>query len=204
MMYLTKEWSFNMGKFIKPRMAIRVVGGLLVLVLTLQAHEGEDHGIKLPAPAKTSRFVATATSEVFEVVIKYEPITPGDSASLDLFLNDFATNQAIAGAGIEVEVQDSLPVAAAVEYSGVPGVYRLKASFPAAKTYNLLLTITAGDELDLLPVNGIEVGKTLLLAEDTHSHSSAWQWIFSISGMILVGFISFYTGKNRGRRVNIS
>ncbi len=192
-----------MGKFIKSLMAVGVVvGTVLALALTLQAHEGEDHGIKLPAPTKVSRFVASAASEVFEVVIKYDPITPGDSASFDLFLNDFATNRAIADAEFEVEVQDSLPVKTTVEYSGIPGVYRLKASFPTAKTYNLLLTITAGDELDLLPVNGIEVGKALPLAEDSHSHNSLWQWIFSISGMLLVGFISFYAGKSRGRQVN--
>ena len=177
---------------------------MIFSALTLLAHEGEDHGIKLPAPAKASRFVVATATENFEVVVKHDPISPGDSVALDLFLNDFITNQPTVDAEFEVEVEDSLQVEATVEYADIPGVYRLKANFPEAKSYDLLLTIIAGDKFDLVPVSGIEVGKELAIADDAHSHSSFWQWSASALGAIMIGFVSFNFGRRRGMNNNNS
>ena len=179
-------------------------GAMIFSAISLLAHEGEDHGIKLPAPAKVSRFVVATATEDFEVVIKYDPITPADSVTLDLFLNDFATNQPTVGAEFEVDVEDSLQVNAIVEATEIPGVYRLKASFPEAKSYDLVLTISTADKFDLVPISGIEVGKELAIAEATPVHSAFWQWPISALGAVMIGFVSFSFGKRQGMQDNNS
>ena len=192
-----------MRRFIKLFLITLGAGILWVSVIRLLAHEGEDHGIKLPAPAKASRFVVATATETFEVVVKHNPITPGDSVIIDLFLNDFATNQPTADAEFEVEVQDSLQIDATVESTEIPGIYHLKSNFPEAKSYDLLLTIMAGDKFDLVPVSGIEVGKELAItALDAHSHSGFWQWSIPAAGAVVIGFVSFSFGKRRGMQIN--
>ena len=184
---------------------ITIVAGVLIFsALTLLAHEGEDHGIKLPAPAKTNRFVVATATENFEVVIKYDPIAPGDSVTLDLFLNDFATNLPTVDAEFEIEVEDSLHIDVTAEATGIPGVYRLKGVFPEAKSYDLVLTISTDDKFDLVPVSGIEVGKELAIAEATPVHSAFWQWPISALGAVMIGFVSFSFGKRQGMQDNNS
>jgi len=190
-----------MRRFIKQFLIISGAGVLIFSALSLLAHEGEDHGIKLPAPAKANRFLVATATENFEVVIKHDPIAPGDSVTLDLFLNDFATNLPTSAAEFEVEVEDSLQIDVTVEATEIPGVYRLKAVFPVVKSYDLILTISTDDKFDLLPVSGIEVGKELAITE-SDTHGGSWQWAFSAAGAIMVGFVSFGFGKRQGMQNN--
>ncbi len=190
-----------MRRFVKQFLITSGAGALIFSALSLLAHEGEDHGIKLPAPAKAGRFVVATATENFEVVIKHDPIAPGDSVTLDLFLNDFATNLPTSAAEFEVEVEDSLQIDVTVEATEIPGVYRLKAVFPLIKSYDLILTISTDDKFDLLPVSGIEVGKELAIAE-SDTHSGSWQLAFSAVGAIVIGFVSFGFGKRQGMQNN--
>jgi hypothetical protein len=200
----TVNKEFIMRRFIKQFLISSAAGVLIFSALSLLAHEGEDHGIKLPAPAQENRFVVATATENFEVVVKYDPIAPGDSVTLDLFLNDFATNRPTLEAEFEVEVEDSLQIDAMVEATEIPGIYRLKASFPEAKSYDLVLTISAADQFDLVPVSGIEVGKELAVVEEASGHSSFWQWSASALGAIMIGFVSFNFGKRQGMQNNNS
>lgn len=179
------------------------VGLVIMSTVFVLAHEGEDHSIQLPAPAKVGRFVVATATETFEVVLKHDVITPGEPATLDLFLNDFATNRPTKDAEIEVEVQDSLPVETTVESAGIPGFYHLKAKFPEAKSYDLLLTIMAGEVFDLVVVSGIEVGKEIAITKSgAESRNLNWQWGIMAVGTALIGFVSFSFGKRRGIQIN--
>ncbi|MBN8454137.1 hypothetical protein [Accumulibacter sp.] len=99
----------------------------------------------IPAPqasaAEAARPSFEAHSEVFELVGR---IADG---RLTLTLDDWASNEPIAGARIEIDFAGSTLIAEAQ----ADGTYTLDATpFAAPATYPLTITVTAGEQSDLL------------------------------------------------------
>src|SRR5262249_10377820 len=114
---------------------------IILSVLPLFAHEGHEHE---PAPVPTRIAPrGEASSAAFELVA----MSQGNA--LAIYLDRFTTNQPIGDAAIEVETPNG-PVAATVQ----PGdVYRIDAPWlTTAGKYDLVFTVTAGGEVDVLPV----------------------------------------------------
>ncbi len=68
---------------------------LLLLPLSLIAHDGEDHGTDKKVAASTSYFSSEAATDKYELLIKYQTIPVGKEAGFKLFITDYATNKAI-------------------------------------------------------------------------------------------------------------
>ncbi|MGG2377270.1 hypothetical protein ACE400_29120, partial [Salmonella enterica] len=83
-----------------------------------------------------SYFSSEATSEIYEVLLKYKPIVPGKETSLRLYLSEYNTNNPIDSAKLEVTVADNPNIKIAVVRID-KGVFELKTTFPAKKAYNL-------------------------------------------------------------------
>lgn len=132
-----------------------------VLAMTLSAgmtmawahgDEVHDHDDAKPTPALsvtpsegTPR--ASTASESFEMVVELSQ----DEAkpSLTLYIDRFATNEALRDATVEVESGTFKGVAKSV----APGVYQLPGqAFSAHGQYPLTVSIQAGDDADLLDV----------------------------------------------------
>ncbi|EXI74438.1 MAG TPA: hypothetical protein PK440_12400 [Candidatus Accumulibacter phosphatis] len=99
----------------------------------------------LPAPsasaAEAARPSFEAHSEVFELVGRI------NDGRLTLTLDDWASNEPITGARIEIDFAGHLGLAEAQ----ADGTYTLDAaSFAAPATYPLTITVTAGEQSDLL------------------------------------------------------
>lgn len=124
----------------------------LIALLTLQlaasqfapvsAHEGHDHGAPSPPPAAAAPRAETHT-DLFEVVAVLGP-----DGRLRVHLDRFPTAEPVPDASITLTVDGSSAEITAV------GSYTHIATHPAltqAGSRNLLFTVTAGDEMDLLP-----------------------------------------------------
>ncbi|MCK0506490.1 hypothetical protein [Aromatoleum anaerobium] len=124
------------------RLALALAVGLAAPALAGPGHEGgHDHD---EAPIVTSgaalpRF--EAHSDLFEVVGTLR------GGELALTLDDYATNAPVAGARVELESGSYRSVGEPVE----AGSYRFgDTPFAAPGTYPVMLTVSAGDDVDLL------------------------------------------------------
>jgi hypothetical protein len=166
---------------------------LITLSNLAWAHEGDDHSVgKTAAPTGAGYFSAFASSPLFEVFIRYEPLVPREAAHLTLFLSDFATNVPIKGAKLTLTCpEDSSIKFEVLEQS--PGMYLIETSFPAKQTYSLTVKVVAGSVADLLLVKNIEAGKELATIEGSSSGPFfTWQMIILLLGVFMAGLGTAY------------
>jgi hypothetical protein len=133
------------------------------------AHGDEPHAA--PEPSATTaagvapggeRHALDATGERFEVVVKNDPIAPGEPATFDVFVSDYATNAPVAGATVELELRRDGKEewrGSATADSARPGVYRARLDEPGRAGELVLVArigAAGGDERFALP--GFEIG----------------------------------------------
>jgi hypothetical protein len=108
------------------------------------AHEGHDHGDQAtPAPANVLPRGETSSS-AFQLVVV------ANKDRLTIYLDRFATNEPVTNATIEVET----PSGPAPALAQPDGSYSVKAPWlPKAGHVDLALSITAGDDIDVLSVS---------------------------------------------------
>ena len=171
---------------------------LLILLLGLlltgaaYAHGGEDHGegSKAGTPAGATSFSVAALSEQFEVLLRYEPLEGGKPADLRLFLSDYATNAPIKGAKLTLANPEDANLKWAVTEQE-PGIYLVEGQFPANKTYSFTANIVAGNQADLLLLEGIKVGEKLPVAATAPAVApslfSSWKTILALVGAFALG-----------------
>ncbi len=170
---------------------MKKIAFLLLLTIGSQsifAHGGEDHGEKKKESNKAGQtyFTVSSVSDVFEMVLRYEPIEAGHIAQMKLFISDFTTNKAIDSAKVEITSPDNDKLKFAVKQID-KGTYIVEGTFPENKSYNLVANISAGDNADLMMIEGIEAGKKLSLPLEEHTEPSffTWQTIGAFLGGII-------------------
>ena len=157
---------------------------LLVATAAL-AHGGEDHGdAKAVTLAGATTFSAVATSEQFEVLLRYAPLKPGADADMRLFLSDFATNAPIKGAKFIFTSPEDPKLKFETTEKG-PGEYLVETTFPAKKAYSMTVQVSAGAQADLLLLEGLVVGKELPVA--AAPAAMAQPWLTWKTGLLLLG-----------------
>ena len=175
---------------------IRKIIFLLLFPLLVFAHGGEDHGEKKKETNKLGRtyFTVNSVSDVFEMVLRYEPIEAGHSSQMKLFVSDFSTNKAIDSSKIEITCPDNDKLKFTVKQID-KGTYLIEGTFPESKSYNLVANISAGDNADLMTLEGIEVGRQLESTEGSkHSETFllSWQTIAAFLGGIIFTVLSLF------------
>ena len=126
--------------------ALRALAVTLALLAAGQAsaHEGHDHGAPPPPVSKTIAPRGEAVSEAFELVA-----VPRDG-TLQLYLDRFRTGEPVIGATVEVDTPDGPKTAQATAERS----YALPAPWLSKPGhYDLLVTVTAGDVVDVMPVS---------------------------------------------------
>lgn len=115
-----------------------------LFALPAQAHEGHDHDAAPPPATVVSAPRGEAASEAVELV------AVARGGVIEFYLDDFRTNAPIEGATLEVETPQG--PARATAAPGQP--YRLEAPWIAQPgSYALVVTVMAGDVLEVLPVS---------------------------------------------------
>lgn len=179
------------GSRLVRRLVRTAIWQLIAFLLVLptppaQAHGGEDHGdaAHTAAPAGATTFSAVATSDQFEVLLRYPPLKPGSDADMRLFLADFATNAPIRGAKLTFTCPED-PKLKVEATEKAPGEYLVETTFPAKRAYSLTVQVVAGAQADLLLLEGIAVGKEL--PSPTSTAAAAQPWLTWKTGLLLLG-----------------
>ncbi len=146
---------------------------LLTIVVGLSAgawaHEGESHAapeISAIAAPGSDLVGIGQTTDIFELVLKYAPGSPGDEAVITAFLSDAATNAPIGSARITADISEAGLTMQFVP-TETPGVYRDTIRLPEAGTYTVVADLASGDRADLMVLEGFRVG-------DSAPSSAGW------------------------------
>lgn len=156
---------------------------LLLLTSSVSAGPGHDHGdegAKAPTGPVSPRF--EAHSDLFEVVGIL------GAKELAIFIDRFADNEPVRKAKVELE---SGSIKAVGEFNAETGDFHFPgAAFQKPGSYPVSLTITAGDDIDILAAN--------LVVPDPHAgHAHAAgtpQWMWWAGGgalMVVIAFVAF-------------
>ena len=180
---------------------------LLVLIPSLVfAHEGEDHGdTKKVAAASASYFSSEAVSDVYELLVKYQPLLPGKESTFKLFVSDFNSNAPVdSSTTLQIAVADNPNIKLAIIRVD-DGVYEVKGIFPEKKSYNLTVNINSVLGPDLMLINNIAVGKQLETNEAIAVHAGThWyqsNWFYGIAGILIGLLLMFFVMKKTNRKV---
>ena len=136
---------------------------LLTIVVELAggvwAHEGESHASPeisaIPAPGSGLIGIGQ-TTEIFELVLKYAPGSPGDEAVITAFLSDAATNAPIESARITADISEA-GLSIQLVPTETPGVYRDTIRLPDAGTYSVIVDLAWSGREDLMVLEGFRV-----------------------------------------------
>ncbi len=181
---------------------IRTLLILLLVPFMLFAHGGEDHGDAKKTTVKPAAYFSNeAVSDVYELLFKYQPLSPGKEAVLKLYASDFNSNAAIDSATIQITVGDNPNIKLSVKQVD-KGVYEVRGVFPSKKAYNLIVNINSTVGPDLILIKDIEVGKELAVVHDEVAITKHWYQstlfyaiISLLAGMLLMFFIMKKTNR---------
>lgn len=180
----------------------------LIILLNSQyiiSHGGEDHGDEQKKViAVRTYFSSTATSEAYELLLKYSPIKKGEKAVMQLFVSNINTNEPIDKAQIKINSSDNKTLSFEVKQTDI-GIYSVTGIFPENRAFNLNVTINSALGPDLMVLNTIEVGKELpaLVEKSADKPSIIDNNLFLfLAGFMLALIIVFTLNKLKSRRVN--
>jgi membrane fusion protein, heavy metal efflux system len=154
------------------------------------ASGGDDHthtGEKSTADANGKKYFSSeAISDKYELFLKYQPIEPGEEATLWLFISDYKTNKPLDSASLKITSKEDKELKFTIVRMD-RGYYEIKTTFPSIKKYSFTVTISSALGFDLLLLQNIEPGKQLAEIVDEHNSS------FFSSTLFLVG-IGLFAG----------
>lgn len=206
----------------QSRLWQKLVGVIMVWLLPQLsgpafAHSGHDEApIKLavmPASSQQLQVRGSTHSETFEVVLVWQPTDPKhedatskhsspdaqakDTAqttgTLQIYLDDYATNQAVQGATIEVTASNTSGHAKEI----AAGLYQI--DMPLAEREALTLLVQAGEQMDLLAV---DLAKPQSANAEPHAHGyledfpAYWpSWLTAVIGFGLLVLLGLWQRK---------
>ena len=177
---------------------------LLLIPFSVFAHDGEDHGnTKKTGTKSATYFSSEAVSDVYELLFKYQPLSPGKEAVLKLYVSDFSTNIPVDSAVVQITVADNPNIKLTVKQVD-KGVYEVSGIFPAKKAYNLTVNINSALGPDLILIKDIEIGKELAVIHDEAAVTKHWYQssLFYVMISLLAGMLlMFFIMRKRSRKV---
>ncbi len=166
------------------------------------------HGDAIPTDPGISKehFTAYGQSDRYELTLYYTSLPAGQETHLTLYVADYQSNRPIENATFKIslaEVPQQMLEAKAV----APGVYELHGIFPEQKKYGLHVQVVHPNGVDLIAIQGIEVGKKLGddhdHEEEKHAEHSHYNWLWFFGGILLGGLAMWYVGKRRNRTLTL-
>jgi cobalt-zinc-cadmium efflux system membrane fusion protein len=144
-------------------------------------------------------FSSEASSDKYELLLRYEPIKAGEESKLTIFISEFDTNVPLNDVQLKITVQEDASIVVEPHLS-TDGTWEMSPVFPANKTYSLAVQINGPLGPDLLLLSDIEVGATLTSSHDHHHHhwytSPPFLIVISlVAGMLLMRFLQRLSGK---------
>lgn len=158
------------------RLRLLAVVSLASSVALAGGGDDHDHGpAKAAAPAAAGPSSTAGEGELYEVLVRYAPAAPQKTLDLQIFVADVGSNEPVAGAEVELTVTGKQAVTVAVKATDRPGIYAATFTPPAEGEYDVVASVTRGDDADLVAVGAIRSG----LPEGDAAHAEAgrsWLW----------------------------
>ncbi len=155
-------------------------------------HEGHSHADEAtglvalndnPLPAASE-----ASSEKYELLLKFTPVEPGEELSMNLFLSDVNTNAPMDSAALQIS-NSGFPSQQFQVTRLESGMFKVQTIMPDEKLFNLDVTINSSFGPDLIRLRDVDF---------THHHemttaakeeqSNLWMYLAAIV-VLLVGFL---------------
>lgn len=182
---------------------LMLLATFLLATFSAQASGGGDHTHANETPAAategalTPYFSLETASDKYELLLRYDPIHPGEATEITLFLSEYNSNRPIKGATLQVSsLEDSKLKFTVTETE--PGIYSFGTTFPKQQNYTLNVSINADLGPDLLQIKPIEVGKELPIAEAAASPIGFNPlYLLGFVGAFLVGIFLTYLAMRR-------
>jgi hypothetical protein len=188
---------------------MRWMAAVLTLGLVLPglswAHGGEDHGDAPPPPSATAEQgqAAGTTGETFEVLVKGPLAAPGAELPFRVFVADTRTNAPIAGAAVELSFLGASEVKANAAPAGSPGIYAATVVLPAAGDWEVMASVSRGQEAEVLALGAIKAGMAAADPAEPRSHGFPWRSaLLAALGLALLAVAAVWGGRRftRSRR----
>lgn len=175
----------------------------LALIVSIPAFAHEGHGDEKKETGKIKNYFSTeASSDNYELFMKYSPLKPGEESIFTLFLSDYNTNAPLDSAKFEIASPQDETMKFEVTQTG-PGAYSVKTIFGEAKAYSLTVNVNSSKGFDLLLLENIEAGKELATEDPAITTSWYSSKITLFAGGILAGLlVMFIIMKMRERRIS--
>jgi len=193
-----------MNKIIKTLIIILLLSGNNLLFA-----QGDDHSHDKPSSSEIQEnyFSIESVSDKYELLLRYEPIDPGEKTSLTLFVSEYNTNLPVNKASIKISAQEDPKITFNITQSR-EGTYNVEGVFPDKKVYSLAVSINGSLGADLLLIQNLETGKKLPHQETKQSSFfSSWQMLLLLGLTLLIGIgIGFLLRKRNtpGGRLSIA
>ena len=172
------------------------------LFLLTFAHGDEDHAAK-PAIATGAKYHSSeASSDKYEVLVKYGELAVNKPSIFMLFLSDAKSNKAIDSASLTIKLVGRPNAKFKITRTDT-GTYKIEGVFPSKDSFDLQVNISGPLGADFLQVPDVIVDKALTTAAAApHAHWYDNSWIWAAGGLIL-GLLAMYflMRKRRGREV---
>jgi len=171
----------------------------------LLGHEGHDHKDEKKDSKQTGKpyFTVISISEKFELVLRYKPIKDNEATKMKLFISDYETNAPVDSAKITITCMEADNIKFDIKQIE-PGIYIIEGIFPESKAYSLVANIITSGNVDLMLLEGIEVGKELPMDGENNSEHSGVSWttiLFVIISFIAGVIITLFIGKRRKKAI---
>ena len=173
-------------RILRPGAVLAIALAMAPMSVAL-AHEGHDHADEDPvaAPPTDTGPRATRQTEDFELVARM------DGGTLTLHLDDFATNEPVRGAKVEID-SGAFKAVAGMQ---APGVYTTSAPALAKPgRHAMTVSVEAGDKADLLDVT-LET-PAAGMGEETAGHDhhgglalGPWAWALAAAALLAVAVV---------------
>ena len=154
-------------------------------------HDGHSHvhevtentaeGLDIPLPASSE-----ASSDKYEVLLKFQPVEPGEELVMTLFLSDYVTNAPVDSARVTLVNADRPSDSFEVEQED-KGIFHIHTIMPDEKTFHLDVTILSPLGPDLIRLQNVDF-------QHHHAHDDAGldahkdrssAWFFLIAMVLL-------------------
>jgi membrane fusion protein, heavy metal efflux system len=179
----------------------KLIFAMLFPIAVFATGDDHAHGNESPSGDLKTYFSTEAVSDKHELFLKYDPIHPGEEATLSLFISEYLTNKPLDSVAIEIHSKEDKNIRFTITRVD-EGNYQVRAIFPEEKKYSLSVSITSPLGPDLLLLQNIEPGKELpetSLAEEGTFFSSS-PFLFG-AGLVIGLLIMYLFMKARYRKV---
>ena len=181
---------------------------LLLIPAIVFAHGDDDHGASKAAGGKQQLYFSSeASTDVYELLVKYKPLKPGAASVLQLFATNFNTNAPVdTSATISITVSNYPNLKLKLTRIDA-GIYTIEGIFPEAKNYKFVVNINSTLGPDVIAVQEIAVGKELPVEAASVSEKGAWYtsaWVMAGIGLMAGMVLMYLVQKKRMRKITTS